>query len=88
MQDSAVNVPVTSKPVKPLNEATILFTGDSGDGMQVTGSQITLATAIAQNDLATLPDFPAEIRAPASTTYGTSDFQLHFRIGRYPHARR
>ena len=73
-----MNAPVTSKPVKPLNEATILFAGDSGDGMQLTGSQFTLATAIAQNDLATLPDFPAEIRAPAGTTYGVSGFQLHF----------
>ncbi len=66
------------KPIKPLSEATILFAGDSGDGMQLTGSQFTLATAFAQNDLATLPDFPAEIRAPAGTTYGVSGFQLHF----------
>lgn len=66
------------KPVKSLAEATILFAGDSGDGMQLTGSQFTLATAFAQNDLATLPDFPAEIRAPAGTTYGVSGFQLHF----------
>ncbi len=61
-----------------LAEATILFAGDSGDGMQLTGSQFTLATAYARNDLATLPDFPAEIRAPAGTTYGVSGFQLHF----------
>lgn len=68
----------TKKAVQPLAEATILFAGDSGDGMQLTGSQFTLATAFAQNDLATLPDFPAEIRAPAGTTYGVSGYQLHF----------
>src|SRR5690625_7313677 len=69
---------VSPKPVEQLQEATILFAGDSGDGMQLTGSQFTLATAFARNDLATLPDFPAEIRAPAGTTYGVSGFQLHF----------
>src|SRR5690606_20399004 len=52
--------------------------GDSGDGMQLTGGQFSHATALARNDLATLPDFPAEIRAPAGTTYGVSAFQLHF----------
>ncbi len=66
------------KHVENLPEATILFAGDSGDGMQLTGTQFTLATAYAMNDLATLPDFPAEIRAPAGTTYGVSGFQLHF----------
>jgi 2-oxoglutarate ferredoxin oxidoreductase subunit alpha len=66
------------KPTKSLPEVTILFAGDSGDGMQLTGGQFTLATARARNDLATLPDFPAEIRAPAGTTYGVSGFQLHF----------
>lgn len=59
-------------------DATILFAGDSGDGMQLTGSQFTRATAHAKNDLATLPDFPAEIRAPAGTTYGVSAFQIQF----------
>ncbi len=70
-----------SKPIETLPEATILFAGDSGDGMQLTGAQFTLATAYALNDLATLPDFPAEIRAPAGTTYGVSGFQLHFGSG-------
>ncbi len=65
-------------PVREIDEATILFAGDSGDGMQLAGSQFTLATAHAQNDLATLPDYPAEIRAPGGTTYGVSGFQLHF----------
>ena len=69
---------MADKSVEQLTEATILFAGDSGDGMQLTGSQFTLATAYAMNDLATLPDFPAEIRAPAGTTYGVSGFQLHF----------
>ena len=59
-------------------DATVLFAGDSGDGMQLTGLKFTMATAQAQNDLATLPDYPAEIRAPAGTTYGISGFQLHF----------
>ena len=69
---------MAQKTVESLPEAAILFAGDSGDGMQLTGSQFTLATAYAMNDLATLPDFPAEIRAPAGTTYGVSGFQLHF----------
>ncbi len=68
----------TKKSVQVIPEATILFAGDSGDGMQLTGSQFTLAAAYARNDLATLPDFPAEIRAPAGTTYGVSGFQLRF----------
>ena len=58
--------------------AVVRFAGDSGDGMQVTGDQFTAAAALAQNDLATFPDFPAEIRAPAGTTYGVSGFQVHF----------
>ncbi len=61
-----------------LESVVIRFAGDSGDGMQVTGSQFTQATALFGNDLATFPDFPAEIRAPAGTTYGVSAFQIHF----------
>jgi 2-oxoglutarate ferredoxin oxidoreductase subunit alpha len=61
-----------------LESVVIRFAGDSGDGMQLTGSQFTTATADAGNDLATFPDFPAEIRAPAGTTYGVSAFQIHF----------
>ncbi len=71
-------VPPLDKTTQEIPEATVLFAGDSGDGMQLTGSQFTLASAYARNDLATLPDFPAEIRAPAGTTYGVSGFQLHF----------
>jgi len=64
--------------VKTLRGAVVRFAGDSGDGMQVTGTQFTAATALAGNDLATFPDYPAEIRAPAGTTYGVSGFQINF----------
>jgi len=58
--------------------AVVRFAGDSGDGMQITGSRFTMETALAGNDLATFPDFPAEIRAPVGTTFGVSAFQIHF----------
>src|SRR6266513_5699683 len=60
------------------DSVVIRFAGDSGDGMQVTGSRFTVETALAGNDLTTFPDFPAEIRAPAGTTYGVSAFQIQF----------
>jgi 2-oxoglutarate ferredoxin oxidoreductase subunit alpha len=60
------------------DSVVIRFAGDSGDGMQLTGSQFTLEAAIAGRDIATFPDYPAEIRAPAGTTYGVSAFQIHF----------
>ena len=66
------------KPVQTIDDVVIRFAGDSGDGMQVTGSQFTNTTALAGNDLATFPDFPAEIRAPAGTLAGVSGFQVHF----------
>ncbi|HEX9165612.1 MAG TPA: 2-oxoacid:acceptor oxidoreductase family protein, partial [Gemmatimonadales bacterium] len=56
----------------------IRFSGDSGDGMQLTGTQFTMETALAGSDLATFPDYPAEIRAPAGTTFGVSSFQINF----------
>jgi 2-oxoglutarate/2-oxoacid ferredoxin oxidoreductase subunit alpha len=63
----------------PRSEAVVVrFAGDSGDGMQLTGGQFTLSTALAGNDLATFPDFPAEIRAPQGTTFGVSAFQINF----------
>ncbi|MEZ4227987.1 MAG: 2-oxoacid:acceptor oxidoreductase subunit alpha [Polyangiaceae bacterium] len=74
-------VPVTPddpNTPKSLAGAIVRFAGDSGDGMQVTGSQFTVAAALARNDLATFPDFPAEIRAPAGTTFGVSGFQINF----------
>ena len=67
-----------TKTVQVLEEVTVRFAGDSGDGMQLTGSQFTDTTAILGNDLSTLPDFPAEIRAPAGSLSGVSGFQLHF----------
>ena len=66
------------KPMKSLTKAVIRFAGDSGDGMQVTGEQFTTEAAWAGNDVATLPNFPAEIRAPAGTLFGVSSFQLQF----------
>jgi 2-oxoglutarate ferredoxin oxidoreductase subunit alpha len=66
------------KEIFELTEVTVRFAGDSGDGMQLTGSQFSDTTALFGNDLNTLPDYPAEIRAPAGTTYGVSGFQLHF----------
>ena len=68
----------THKRVESLDAVVIRFAGDSGDGMQVTGTQFTAESAIAGNDIATLPDFPAEIRAPAGTLAGVSAFQLNF----------
>jgi len=61
-----------------VESAVVRFAGDSGDGMQLTGAQFTLTAALAGNDLATFPDFPAEIRAPAGTTFGVSAFQINF----------
>ncbi|MDR3610193.1 MAG: 2-oxoacid:acceptor oxidoreductase subunit alpha [Ignavibacteriaceae bacterium] len=61
-----------------LHDVTVRFAGDSGDGMQLTGTQFTNTTALVGNDVSTLPDYPAEIRAPVGTTYGVSGFQLHF----------
>src|SRR6266571_2496777 len=66
------------KRVETRDTVVIRFAGDSGDGMQVTGMQFTTESALAGNDLATLPDFPAEIRAPAGTLAGVSAFQLSF----------
>lgn len=65
-------------PLTVLDEVTIRFAGDSGDGMQLTGTQFTNTTALLGNDLSTLPDYPAEIRAPIGTLYGVSGFQIHF----------
>ena len=67
-----------TKPVQVLDRVTIRFAGDSGDGMQLTGDRFTSETAAFGNDLSTLPDFPAEIRAPAGSIPGVSGFQVHF----------
>ncbi len=68
----------TTRKREVIDQAVIRFCGDSGDGMQITGSQFTNTVALYGNDLATLPDFPAEIRAPAGTLPGVSGFQVHF----------
>jgi 2-oxoglutarate ferredoxin oxidoreductase subunit alpha len=67
-----------SLPIQELERVTIRFAGDSGDGMQLTGSQFTRTAAVYGNDIATLPDFPAEIRAPAGSLPGVSGFQISF----------
>ena len=66
------------KSIKTIDDAVIRFAGDSGDGMQLTGGRFAQTTAIFGNDLSTLPDFPAEIRAPAGSLAGVSAFQIHF----------
>ena len=66
------------KTFKTIDDAVIRFAGDSGDGMQLTGGRFTETTAVLGNDLSTLPDFPAEIRAPAGSIAGVSAFQIHF----------
>ena len=75
---TAIELEPTGTPREELESVVVRFAGDSGDGMQLTGSQFTLATALAGNDLATFPDFPAEIRAPIGTTFGVSAFQINF----------
>jgi 2-oxoglutarate ferredoxin oxidoreductase subunit alpha len=67
-----------SLPTQVIDDVVIKFAGDSGDGMQLTGSQFTNNTALIGNDLSTFPDFPAEIRAPQGTLPGVSGYQLHF----------
>src|SRR5215213_6733856 len=69
---------VRERDVEELETVTIRFAGDSGDGMQLTGTQFTNTSAIVGNDISTLPDFPAEIRAPAGSLPGVSGFQLNF----------
>lgn len=75
---SGAIAPSQAKHTEELEEVTIRFAGDSGDGMQLTGSQFTTTTGVSGNDLMTFPDFPAEIRAPAGTLAGVSGFQIHF----------
>ncbi|MGA8768341.1 MAG: 2-oxoacid:acceptor oxidoreductase subunit alpha [Candidatus Acidiferrales bacterium] len=75
---STTSVPPRERKREIREQAVIRFCGDSGDGMQITGSQFTNTVALYGNDLATLPDYPAEIRAPAGTLPGVSGFQVHF----------
>src|SRR5215813_9489036 len=74
----AMQRPTVGKPTEQIERVAIRFCGDSGDGIQLTGTKFTESTALAGNDLSTLPDFPAEIRAPAGTLAGVSGFQIHF----------
>lgn len=76
--DTAQGAAMDASVREDLEAAVVRFAGDSGDGMQLTGGQFTQATALAGNDLATFPDFPAEIRAPVGTTFGVSAFQINF----------
>src|SRR5437588_12232696 len=78
MQPQAISPKPSAKPVRELESAVIRFCGDSGDGMQVVGTQFTNVSAAFGNDVSTLPDFPAEIRAPAGTLAGVSGYQLNF----------
>jgi 2-oxoglutarate/2-oxoacid ferredoxin oxidoreductase subunit alpha len=78
MEESTVVLNNTETHFEELETVTIRFAGDSGDGMQLTGTQFTNTTAVLGNDLATLPDFPAEIRAPAGSLPGVSGFQICF----------
>ena len=73
---TTIDIPKRKREI--IDNAVIRFCGDSGDGMQITGSQFTNTVALYGNDLATFPDFPAEIRAPAGTLPGVSGFQVHF----------
>jgi 2-oxoglutarate ferredoxin oxidoreductase subunit alpha len=76
-----MEVPASKSKREVLDQAVVRFAGDSGDGMQVTGNQFTNTVALYGNDIATFPDYPAEIRAPAGTLPGVSGFQLHFSSG-------
>ncbi len=77
-QSEAVEPRASSKPTVQVEDATVRFCGDSGDGMQLAGTQLTNTSAMVGNDVATFPDFPAEIRAPRGTKAGVSGFQIHF----------
>ena len=68
----------TDATAKTVESVVVRFAGDSGDGMQLTGANFTDNTALYGNDLSTFPDFPAEIRAPAGSTFGVSAFQIYF----------
>ena len=74
----ATSTETTTKEVINVDSATVRFCGDSGDGMQLAGGQLTATSALAGNDVATFPDYPAEIRAPRGTLAGVSGFQIHF----------
>ena len=76
--DTNTDQAIKGKLLEEVPSAIVRFAGDSGDGMQLVGTQFTNATAVVGNDLATLPDYPAEIRAPAGSLAGVSGFQINF----------
>ncbi|HUL14507.1 MAG TPA: 2-oxoacid:acceptor oxidoreductase subunit alpha [Terriglobales bacterium] len=78
---TTTDIPLPKAKREVVDQAVIRFAGDSGDGMQITGSQFTNTVALYGNDIATFPDYPAEIRAPAGTLPGVSGYQLHFASG-------
>ena len=78
----------TPQKTEALTHVTVRFAGDSGDGMQLAGTQFTNTSAVFGNDVATFPDYPSEIRAPAGTLAGVSGFQIHIGDPRHSHARR
>jgi 2-oxoglutarate/2-oxoacid ferredoxin oxidoreductase subunit alpha len=78
---TTTDIPLPKVKREVVDQAVIRFAGDSGDGMQITGSQFTNTVALYGNDIATFPDYPAEIRAPAGTLPGVSGYQLHFASG-------
>ena len=73
-----MDTPVITRSVEERSNVVILFAGDSGDGIQLTGAQFTESNALFGNDVSTFPNFPAEIRAPQGTLAGVSGYQLHF----------
>src|ERR1700689_3461336 len=75
---ATIDIPIRKREVEVIDKAVIRFAGDSGDGMQISGNQFTNTVALYGNDLATFPDYPAEIRAPAGTLPGVSGFQIQF----------
>ena len=87
-QTEVASPPKSPKPVSQLEDATVRFCGDSGDGMQLAGTQLTNTSALAGNDVATFPDFPAEIRAPRGTKAGCERLSDPFRQPRDLHPRR
>ena len=78
LKEQAPDAPATKKERKSISSITVRFAGDSGDGMQLAGDQFTDTTAVMGNDFSTLPDYPAEIRAPVGTLPGVSSFQIQF----------
>src|SRR5262245_15191043 len=78
VSNPTLEAPRSDRPIEELQSVTIRMAGDSGDGMQLAGTQLTNTSAVLGNDISTLPDFPAEIRAPAGTLAGVSGYQLHF----------